>query len=325
MKVNSEDLAQKFRVALRAYLCEGGEASLKSAYDLGRYALDAGFGILDITALLHRILAEVIEERHPGEKSAATVRLAQDFFVESLSSFEMTHRGSQEVNLALRRLNEKLNDKLEETAKQIATALHDEAWQLMAVVHIDLYRAAQNVPAATRRRLEKVQRSLKELEQNLRGLSHEIRPKILDDLGVVAALDFLARGISARTGVSITVEGPREQRFSPAIESNLYRIVQEALINSTRHAKATQANVLVRNSGGRLTCSVCDNGVGFKLQEVLAQKGHPGLGLLGIQERVATLGGSLQINSTPGKGTELRVDIPLDKQGPGIRVTNPLA
>lgn len=95
MKINSEDLAQKFRGALRAHLCETGEASLKSAYDLGRYALDAGFGILDLTALLHRILAEVIEDRHPGERGAATVRRAQDFFVESLSPFEMTHRGSQ--------------------------------------------------------------------------------------------------------------------------------------------------------------------------------------------------------------------------------------
>ncbi len=80
-----------------------------------------------------------------------------------------------------------------------------------------------------------------------------------------------------------------------------------------------QATVLIQNSSGRVSCSVRDNGVGFNLQVVLAQRGHPGLGLLGIQERVATLGGSLQDNSTPGKGTDLGLTFHSISRGQGSR------
>ncbi len=314
MKVNPEDLAEKCRRAMADHIAGAGEASLKRAYDLGRYALDNGFGLLDMTALLHRTMTEIVAARYPGEKSASTVGLAQEFFVESLSPFEMTHRGSQEVTAALRRLNESLNEKLEDMARRVATALHDEAWQLMAAAYLDLHRAIQDAPEPTRQCLERVQGCLKELEENLRRLSHEIRPRILDDLGVVPALGFLAKSISERAGIPIKVEGPKDRRFPPTIETGIYRAVQEALINMTRHASATHATVHLQNNGGKVTCSVKDDGVGFDLEAVLTRPGRTGLGLLGIQERMATLGGILRVNTAPGKGTELRIDIPLKQQ-----------
>ncbi len=318
MKARSGSLAQMCRRAMQEHLATGGEASLKRAYDVGRHALDHGFGVVEMVSMLHQALSEILTSRHPDEKSANTVRLTRDFFVESLSPFEMTHRGSQEVNAALRRLNEELNRKLEGMAKRIASALHDEAWQLMALIHIDLYRVAQELPEAAQAHLESVQGLLKELEQNLRRLSHEIRPRILDDLGIVPALEFLAKGLSERTGVPITVEGEKDVRFTPAVETNIYRIVQEALVNLTRHARATQAKVLVESGAGSVTCSVRDDGIGFDMQSVLAVTGRSGLGLLGIHERVAALGGTLDVASAPGKGTELRVVIPLERPG-----TNP--
>ncbi len=313
MKVNSEYLRGECRRALDDHLLGGGEASLKRAYDLGRYALDNGYGILDMTALLHDALLESLAVRHPGEESVGVVRSSRDFFAECLSPFEMTHRGSQETTAVLRRLNEDLNEKLEEMARRIASALHDEAGQLMAMVHMDLHGAADELPASARRRLQKVRRHLTELEQNLRRISHEIRPRMLDDLGVLPALRFLAKGISQRSGVPVKVEGTQGKRFPPRIETSIYRIVQEALVNLSRHANATQASVLIKNSDGRVTCAVRDNGVGFDLKAVFADTGHSGLGLLGIQERVAALGGCFKVNSSPGGGTELVVDIPLDK------------
>ncbi|MGH7866806.1 MAG: phosphatase RsbU N-terminal domain-containing protein, partial [Candidatus Dormibacteraceae bacterium] len=157
MTITVDDLAEQYRSALQQYLGDAGESALERAYDLGRLALDSGFGIVEMAALQQRTLAEVLAARHPGEDAVGTVKVAQNFFVESLSPFEMTHRGFREANIALRRLNEHLNDKLEEVAKQIALALHDEAWQLLSVVYMDLAMADREVPEAARQRLRNVQ------------------------------------------------------------------------------------------------------------------------------------------------------------------------
>ncbi len=311
MTADSKDLVKQYKRALEKHLNRPGEDSLLRAYDLGRQALDDGMGLLEMAALHNDVLCDILAARSRGDHSGDTIKSAQEFFTESLSPFEMTHRGFRDANTALRRLNERLNDKLEEVTKQIATALHDEAWQLLSVVCIDLDLAARQVPAASQKHLQNVRASLKELEQHLRQLSHELRPKILDDLGIIPALRFLADGISKRAGISIRVDGSTDQRFHATLESNLYRIVQEALINLSRHAQASSACVVLRSDLETVTCRVQDDGVGFNLQEILARKGYGGLGLLGIQERVAGLGGDLRIDTGPKRGTSLTVSIPL--------------
>ncbi len=311
MTFDVKDFRRQYKQALDRYLDEAGEDLLKEAYDLGRQALDGGMGLLDMTALQGRALSDALAARHRGEKSVGTVRSAQDFFVESLSPFEMTHLGFKDANAALRRLNERLNDRLEEVTRQIASVLHDEAWQLLSVVCIDLDLAAREIPPAAHHHLQNIRSSLNELEQRMRRLSHELRPKILDDLGIVPALRFLADGVSRRAGITISVEGSSEQRFHSTVESNLYRIVQEALINLTRHAKASRAFVVVRSEAEKVTCSVQDDGVGFDLRSIGSRNGYGGLGLLSIQERVAALGGNLKIDSAPNHGTTLSVSIPL--------------
>ncbi|HYK91178.1 MAG TPA: ATP-binding protein [Acidobacteriota bacterium] len=321
MTTAPDDLVKQFRIALLENLEGAGEGSLERAYQLGRKALDSGIGIVELIALELRVLTDVLAATRPGESSVDIVRATQAFFVESLSPFEMTHRGFEGVTVTLRRLNEHLNDKLEEAAKRLATALHDEAWQILSVVHIDLALAEQNLPDGARKHLMKVRDSLKELEQQLRSLSHEIRPKVLDEHGVVPALRFLAQGVSSRTGIPITVDGPAGERLPPRIETNIYRIVQEALTNLSRHSGAAHASIRLQSDSETMICSVQDDGVGFNLQETLAKKEHHGLGLLGMQERTASMGGTLHINSSPEKGTEILVTIPLDRHSsdPAVR------
>ncbi len=311
MLVDAKQFRKRYRLALESHLNGAGEDSLKQAYDLGRQALDGGMGLLEMTALQQGALNGILAERHDGEKSTTTIKSAQEFFSESLSPFEMTQRGFRDANAALRRLNERLNERLEEITRHIATSLHDEAWQLLSVVSIDLDLAARDAPATSRQFLQNIKASLQELEQHLRRLSHELRPTILDDLGIVPALRLLADGISKRAGISISVKGPQGQRFHASVESNLYRIVQEALINLSRHAKASHACIVLRSDSEKVTCKVQDDGVGFNLQEIMSRKGYAGLGLLSIQERVATLGGDLQIETAPERGTTLLVSVPL--------------
>ena len=206
---------------------------------------------------------------------------------------------------------QRLNQTLEDEAKRIAHALHDEAGQLLASVHIAVDVAARELPARARVRLERVKELLNQVEEQLRRLSHELRPTILDNLGLGPALEFLAQGVSRRTGLSITVEGRTEGRLTSSVETALYRLVQEALNNVTRHAQAKCVTVRLERDAGVIRCTIGDDGVGFDVTSLLARKGEQGLGLIGMRERVNSVGGTLQIISAPGGGTTIAVEISL--------------
>jgi signal transduction histidine kinase len=150
---------------------------------------------------------------------------------------------------------------------------------------------------------------------HLRRLAHELRPTILDDLGLRPALEFLAEGFASRAGIKVIVRGTCEGRLPAQIENAVYRIVQEALTNAARHARATAVTVELEQAAHRLVCSVRDDGVGFD-SEALLGRGARGLGLLGMRERLTPFGGTLQIHSAPGQGTEVRVTVPRGEEAP---------
>ena len=308
MKETPPPLGDRYAAALRDHLSGAGEgeAPLQQAYEIGRQAMADGLGVLEMVALHHRALLSVVPDGPDGAASERTIRAAEVFFAESLSPFEMAHRDFRETHSALRRLNETL----EEEAKRIAHALHDEAGQLLASVHLALEAIARDLPAAGRR-LQEVRGLLRLIEEELRRLSHELRPTILDDLGLVPALDFLAQGASSRTGVAITIESALSVRLSPPVETALYRVVQEALTNAARHARANRVQVRLAPDGGAVRCTVRDDGRGFDLSEVAARDGERGFGLVGIRERLSALGGALTITTARGCGTELQVTIPV--------------
>ena len=300
-----EKLEDQYTVALRDSIAGMGESSLQQAYELGRRALADGLGVLDMAAMYHKALASGLSRDSTPEEIALMLQAGASFFAESLSPFEMTHRGFRETNIALRHLNQTL----EQEIKRIAHALHDEAGQLLASVYLALEEVAGNLPPA-REHLLKVKGLLDLIEGQLRRLSHELRPTILDDLGLLSALKFLAEGVAARTGLLITVEGDSELTLPPLLSTTLYRIVQEGFTNVTRHAKATQVNVTIQHELQTLRCSVKDNGIGFDVSSLSARIGERGLGMIGIRERLNSLGGSLSLVSTLGQGTELVITIP---------------
>jgi two-component system, NarL family, sensor histidine kinase UhpB len=205
-----------------------------------------------------------------------------------------------------------LNEALEEEIKRIAHALHDEAGQLLASVHIVLADLARELPTHASRRLQEVRGLLDKIEEQLRHLSHELRPTILDDLGLGPALEFLADGVSRRTGLLIVVEGSPEKRLPATTETALYRVVQEVLTNVTKHAQATRVTIRFQRHGRLLQCSIRDNGVGFDVRAVATRRGARGLGLIGIQERLNAVSGTLTIVSAPGSGTELIITTPVE-------------
>lgn len=209
---------------------------------------------------------------------------------------------------ALRRLSENL----ELQAKWIAQTLHDEAGQLLTSAHIALAEAIRDLPSPARERLQEVKKHLDGIEEQLRRFAHELRPRILDDLGLVPALKFLATGVEKRQGIAIAIDAVLQRRLPAVVETTLYRLVQETLTNVSRHARATRVAIRLTTASGTLGCRIEDDGIGFDAPAVLAQLGEFGVGLRGNRLRLEALGGTFQINSVPGLGTQVVITIPLN-------------
>ena len=298
---------QTYLPTLIAYLDGAGESALQCAYEIGRTALGAGVGVVDLARIHHAALEEVLVGVSSPEAATRTLRAAAAFFAETTSPFEMAYRGFHDASLALRHLNELF----EQEAKRIAHALHDEAGQLLVAVYIALAELSWTHPQAEPHVI-KIRELLDTIEEQLRRLSHELRPAILDDLGLVPALRFLSEGVSQRTGLVVTIDASREDRWPAPTEAALYRAVQEALNNITKHARATHAWVSLDCESQSIRCAVRDDGIGFDVEGVHAREGEHGFGLMSIRERVSTLGGHLEIRSASGRGTELVVTMPVE-------------
>lgn len=300
-------LSDDYSMALRQYVSNQDEAALARAYELGRKALEDGLGVLDVATVHSRALPALLLRPLHEHEHAKLLEALEKFLVEALSPFEMAFLGFRESNVVLHRVNEVL----EGQARRIGSALHDEAAQLLASVHLALADLAVRQPG-TAKPVQGVRGLLEQIEDRLRNLSHELRPPILDDLGLVPALEFLADTISKRWGVGVAVHATLDRSLPATVETTLYRIAQEALNNVVKHAKATQASVCLRRESHKVACSILDDGVGFDAAAVARRSGARGLGLVEIQERVVALGGALRLGDNDGGGTDLTVEIPLE-------------
>ena len=209
---------------------------------------------------------------------------------------------------ALRRLIENREDQ----ARSLAQTLHDEAGQYLTATHLALAEAGQGLSPQERTRLQGVKQHLVRVEEQLRRLSHELHPRILEDVGLVGAIEFLTEGMRIRRGISVGVTAALEGRLPPIVETTIYRVVQEALTNVSKHSHATRATIRIAQDSRGLSCSIKDDGIGFDLSSALAAGAAGGLGLKGMRDRLEALGGTLTIDSGRGRGTELRFSIPAE-------------
>lgn len=305
----SNEVEALYAPALEEYLRQRDESCLHRAYELGRRAVREGRAILEMLELHQKAASQAVLKCRSTTECVQVLEASAIFLREAISPYEMTNRAFGEANEALRRLNETL----EAEVKRLALALHDDAGQLLAAVHIKLDDIGRALPVDVRERLQDVRRVLDQIEDQLRSLSHELRPPALEDQGLVPALQSLAASISRRTGIRVTLESPEFARLPPKIEAVLYRVVQEALKNSSKHAHAHTSKIRLWRSQGFICCCVEDDGTGFDPAAISSGTTPRGLGLLGIEERLQVLGGACEIQSTPGQGTKLSVKIPLEQ------------
>jgi signal transduction histidine kinase len=216
----------------------------------------------------------------------------------------------KEIQDHLRLYVEKVSQAQEAERKRVARELHDETAQDLVVVlrHLDDLDLNNS-----KLQIKDVRREVKRILEGVRHLCQELRPSVLDDLGLIPAVKWLASDLTKNFGISaeVQIEGVPQQMV-PETELMLFRITQEALANVRKHSQATKVNIRLDFEGEKIRVRIQDNGKGFKSPsniDDLARKGK--LGLVGMEERVKLLRGTLKINSQPWKGTEIMVEIPV--------------
>ena len=215
----------------------------------------------------------------------------------------------------LRRLSGSIMANQEKERRAIARELHDELGQVLTALRMDAVwlsaRLRPNDPKAADRALAMCQLIDNTIDE-VRSLATRLRPGVLDDLGLLDALDWYITDFEKRTGIACVFKHRNVPEVDGIGATAAYRIAQEALTNVTRHAAATEVRVSLKPEKGGLTLAVVDNGQGFDLKEIEASEC---LGLAGMRERAGLLGGSLEIRSQPGKGTKVCFRLPVHGSG----------
>jgi signal transduction histidine kinase len=211
----------------------------------------------------------------------------------------------------LRNLSGHLQTVLEEERTRISREIHDELGQVLTALKLDLSMMKRSLASAgladQSGKVHEFERTVAGIIRTVQRISTELRPGILDELGVDAALEWLLKDFQKRTGITckskIQITG---KGAGTVYGTAIFRIVQESLTNIIRHAAASQVNVNLEMTDGALILEVRDNGIGIMEERIFDSKS---LGLIGIRERVLLLGGETEISGKPGKGTLIRVTI----------------
>lgn len=224
----------------------------------------------------------------------------------------------REKEKVLRSLSHQLLTVQEDERARIARELHDELGQTLTATKISLQSLKRKLGKEDRERVDEPLECVGECIQRVRGLSMELRPALLDHLGLETALRWNAQRMESRTSIPISVETVNgHDRYPLPVEAAGYRIAQEAITNALRHAEPKNIRVRCESADDRLRLSVSDDGKGFDVAGVTQQPTTDrGLGILGMRERAESLGGRVVISSTPGSGTRVEVEFPRTTEAP---------
>lgn len=235
-----------------------------------------------------------------------TVGISRDISERKAAADELVRSRAQ-----LRELSDFLQTVREEERARISRELHDELGQTLTAMKMDLGWLRERVPTEPEMLRARVDRLITIVDRSvgdLQRIAADLRPLILDELGLVSAIQWLAQDIAERNALTIEVSFDREDvAYNPLISTAAFRIVQESLTNIVRHGHASRAGVRARHVAGELHLEITDNGRGMDR----TSSGRGRLGLIGMQERARMLGGVVDIDSAPERGTSVRACLPL--------------
>lgn len=266
--------------------------------------------MLIVNGLLLRHLFRPLERLAERMEAADVLRGGQRLPVDSVGEIGALE---QTFNRMLDRLEKERRDAgahalqaQEEERRRLARGLHDEVGQSMTAVLLQLKRLAADASPEQRMQLAEAQKVVKTSLADVRRLAQELRPELLDHLGLASALEELASGFEQRTHVRVQRSLERDlPLLDQQAELVLYRVTQESLTNVARHAQASQVLLSLEHGQGSIVLRVIDNGKGFEPEHV------EGGGLRGIRERALIVGGAVAIEPGPDGGVEVRLEVPI--------------
>lgn len=216
----------------------------------------------------------------------------------------------------LRHLSHQVLQAQEEERKRISRELHDEIAQVLMAITLHLAALKKEASPNSKdlkRKITRTQRLVEKSVSIVHQFAGQLRPPALDDLGLIPALHSYMKDFARQTGIPIRFTSfarGRTEQLDSAKRTVLYRVAQEALINVARHAQATLVKVSIQKLRDAIRMEIKDNGKSFQVQGVLTARRNKGLGLLGMRERVEMVGGRFTVESSPGRGTTIRAEIP---------------
>jgi len=294
-------IPERFRAAHRAHIARFGATGTtvrSMGSDMVLYGLRANGEEFPIEASISQVKVD-------GRKLFTVVLRDISARVNAAAEIERSRR-------QLRDLYQQMHEVREAERVRIARELHDELAQWLTALRMDVSWLAGHLPAEDDRMREKFERMKRLVDStvlSVRRIAHDLRPAMLDDLGLVSALEHLLHEFSQRTGVVVGLDSTAgEIDFREPLSTSVYRMVQEALTNVARHARATEVRVAIRVAGDELMVLTTDNGVG--IGDALL-RGGKSLGILGIKERARTLGGGADVYSPRGGGTTVEIRVPV--------------
>jgi signal transduction histidine kinase len=291
-----------------------------------RIALEATVHLGQLNEALRQRSAELAASNRQLKEEIAQRKAAEESFKQSERHSAQLLAQSRRMQDQLRLLSRQLLSAQEEERKKISRELHDVIAQTLTTINVRL-AALKSEAALNTEGLEKsiartqllVQRSVEIVHR----FARELRPAVLDDLGLIPALQTFMKNFQEQTGIRVTLSSfAAVEQVSGATRTVLYRVAQEALNNVARHAQASQAEVTIQKLDGAVSMRIKDNGKGFHQERLSNAKRNRRLGLLGMRERVEMVNGSFTVESALGKGTRIQAQIPLANGGQGASRLN---
>jgi signal transduction histidine kinase len=264
--------------------------------------------------VLRRRTAALVVARRQMRREIARRKIGERQLVQATQHYSLLLARSRRVQDESRRLARLVLSAQEEERREISRQLHDEVAQILAGINVQLATLRDTAAINSRglrRRIAKTQRLVEHSVQVVHRYARELRPVLLDDLGLIPALTSFVRNLRGRKGLRIRLTAfAGVEALDNRRRTVLYRVAQEALTNVARHAHARLATVRIGRIPGAVRLEVRDDGKSFPVDRLFASRTNKRLGLLGMRERVEMVGGHFAIESAPGRGTTVRAEIP---------------
>jgi len=230
---------------------------------------------------------------------------------------------SRHIQGQLRQLSHQILQAQEEERLRISRDLHDEIAQTLVGINVHLAtltREAAGGPVGLRQKIARTQQMVERSVEKVHQFARELRPALLDDLGLIPALHAFMKSFTKRTGVRANLTAfAAVERLDAAKRTVLFRVAQEALTNVARHAQASRVEVIIQKLPDGICMKIKDDGKSFQVDRLMHGNGGKHLGLLGMRERLEMIGGSFEVESAPGHGTTITAKIPSGKAARGAR------